>query len=76
MKEAIARALPAMLAPLREQLYALNGSGLIDDSEAGELDDAIDERVSRHCFLDGEASMSSKNVLDRWRSTSDQVVKR
>jgi hypothetical protein len=44
MKEAIARALPAALPTLREQLYALNGSGLIDDREAGELDDAIEAR--------------------------------
>jgi hypothetical protein len=42
MKEAIARALPAMLLALREQLYALNGAGLIDDRDAGELDDAIE----------------------------------
>lgn len=44
MKEAIARALPAMLAPLREQLYALNAAGRIDDRGAGELDDAIEAR--------------------------------
>ncbi|MGF3027135.1 hypothetical protein ACQVP2_30505 [Methylobacterium aquaticum] len=44
MKEAIARALPAMLPSLRDQLYALNGAGLIDDREAGELDDAIEAR--------------------------------
>ncbi|OAS12015.1 hypothetical protein [Methylobacterium platani] len=44
MKEAIARALPAMLPGLREQLYALNGAGLIEDGEAGELDDAIEAR--------------------------------
>jgi hypothetical protein len=44
MKEAIARALPAMLPALRDQLYALNGAGLIDDREAGELDDAIEAR--------------------------------
>jgi len=44
MKAAIARALPAMLQALREQLYALNGAGLIDDREAGELDDAIEAR--------------------------------
>ncbi|WP_156312234.1 hypothetical protein [Methylobacterium platani] len=44
MKEAIARALLAALPTLRDQLYALNGSGLIDDREAGELDDAIEAR--------------------------------
>jgi hypothetical protein len=44
MKEAIARALPAMLPALREQLYALNAAGGIDDREAGELDDAIEAR--------------------------------
>lgn len=44
MKQAIARALPAMLASLREQLYALNAAGRIDDREAGELDDAIEAR--------------------------------
>jgi hypothetical protein len=44
MTEAIARALPAMLPALREQLYALNAAGRIDDLEAGELDDAIEAR--------------------------------
>ena len=44
MREAIARALPAALPALREQLYALNGSGLISDRDAGELDDAIEAR--------------------------------
>ncbi|TNC07629.1 hypothetical protein FF100_31600 [Methylobacterium terricola] len=44
IKEAIARALPAMLPALRDQLYALNGAGLIDDRKAGELDDAIEAR--------------------------------
>ncbi|WP_053080543.1 hypothetical protein [Methylobacterium variabile] len=44
MKEAIARALPAMLPALREQLYALNAAERIDDREAGELDDAIEAR--------------------------------
>lgn len=44
MREAIARALPAALPALREQLYTLNGSGLISDRDAGELDDAIEAR--------------------------------
>jgi hypothetical protein len=44
IKEAIARALPAMLPALREELYALNAAGRIDDREAGELDDAIEAR--------------------------------
>ncbi|GJD65124.1 hypothetical protein [Methylobacterium frigidaeris] len=44
MKEAIARALPAMLPALRDQLYALNGAGVISDRDAGELDDAIEAR--------------------------------
>jgi hypothetical protein len=44
MREAIALALPAALPALREQLYALNGSGLISDRDAGELDDAIEAR--------------------------------
>jgi hypothetical protein len=44
MKQAIARALQAMLPSLRDQLYALNAAGRIDDREAGELDDAIEAR--------------------------------
>ena len=44
MKDAIARALPAALPALRDQLYALNGAGLISDRDAGELDEAIETR--------------------------------
>jgi hypothetical protein len=44
MKDAIARALPQALPGLRAQLYDLNGTGLISDQDAGELDDAIEAR--------------------------------
>ena len=44
MRDVIAQALPAALPALREQLYALNVSGLISDRDAGELDETIEVR--------------------------------
>jgi len=75
MKEAIGRALPAMLPTLREQLYALNAAGRMDDREAGELDDAIEARRTAGRATPAAPALAGLPLAAAIASTAARITK-